>query len=78
MHVRKEHAGAASTGHEWLTDGAVVEVPNHLGGQLLIHDPREFSDVTGQVKAAAEAEAAAAAKKRTPPAKGDGDKKPAE
>jgi hypothetical protein len=48
MHVRKEKAGASSTGHIWEHDGAVVEVPDHVGGELLLHAPAEFTDVTAE------------------------------
>lgn len=51
MHVRKEHAGSASSGYVWETDGDVVEVPDHIGGDLLLHDPGEFTDVTEDVLA---------------------------
>jgi hypothetical protein len=45
VYLRKEKAGGSSTGHEWLTAGAIVEVPDHVGGELLNHS-REFVDVT--------------------------------
>jgi hypothetical protein len=52
MHVRKGKAGASSTGHTWEHDGAVVEVPDHVGGELLLHAPAEFADVTAEHLAA--------------------------
>jgi hypothetical protein len=35
MHLRKEKAGASSHGYEWPQDGAVVEVEDHHGLELL-------------------------------------------
>jgi hypothetical protein len=46
LYVRKQHSGASSHGFEWPEDGSVVEVPDHIGGDLLTHAPGEFSDVT--------------------------------
>lgn len=46
LYVRKQHAGASSHGFEWPEDGSIVEVPDHIGGDLLTHAPGEFSDVT--------------------------------
>lgn len=46
MLLRKANAGGTSFGYEWLTDGAVIEVPNEVGHELILHAPWDFTDVT--------------------------------
>jgi len=52
MHIRKQYKGAAG-GHTWTHDGAVVEVPETLGMELLTipnggftpHDPSQVAEM---------------------------------
>ncbi len=52
--LRKEHPGAASTGHVWPTDGAVVEVPEDVAAVLLAIADAGFSVAPSKHEAPAE------------------------
>lgn len=42
MRLRKKHGGCTVAGHEWAKDGAVAEVPDELGTELLALAPDEY------------------------------------
>lgn len=52
MFVRKEKAGSAP-GHTWAKDGDVLEVPDHLGHELLRIPHGGFTEVSAPAPAPA-------------------------
>ena len=42
MRLRKKHGGCSVAGVEWPEDGAVAEVPDELGAELLALAPDEY------------------------------------
>lgn len=60
--LRKRSAGAASGGYEWSTDGAVTEVPDEIGLELLDRPGGEFTAVDPPASPPQEAKADRAAR----------------
>jgi hypothetical protein len=48
MFLRKKNGGATIDGHEWAEDGAVAEVPDELGADLLSLAPDEYEHVVDE------------------------------
>jgi hypothetical protein len=59
MWLKKAHAGSASGGYEWKSDGAVIEVPDEMGAELIEHPGGEFTEADKPAGAKASDEAKA-------------------
>jgi hypothetical protein len=46
MWLKKDKAGSASGGYEWKTDGAVIEVDDEVGFELLDRPGGEFTEAS--------------------------------
>jgi hypothetical protein len=51
MLLRKHVGGCTVAGHEWAEDGAVVEVPDELGTELLAIAPGDYEHVVEEAPA---------------------------
>lgn len=54
MRLRKKHGGCTIAGHEWAEDGAVAEVPDELGAELLMLAPDEYEQLLDEPEAPAD------------------------